>query len=119
MRLFDDNSWDVDVIASVWMLAALTTAAVAWPVLMDAARILLQAAPPAAAQAIRARCQQVLATDGVVACSNMHVWEESAGFLVATLCLTVKPSVSKSAVLNRTAALFEGFVDDLTVQIES
>lgn len=99
--------------------AASLTAVLAWPVAMETARILLQAAPASAVQSIRSRRDQVLAIDGVVDCSNVHIWEETAGIIVGTLCVAVHPSVSKSVVLRRAISAFDGLVDDLTVQVEN
>ena len=50
----------------------------ACPIFLKAARVLLQAAPHSTAYSIRARRDQVLAIDGVVQCSEVHIWEESA-----------------------------------------
>lgn len=90
-----------------------------WPILMDAVYVLLQAAPLDSVQSIRSRRQSVLALDGVVECSNVHIWEESHGLIVGTLSVYAHPSACKYTVLRRSIAAFDGLVDDLTVQVDS
>lgn len=103
----------------VHLLAAIITIHMSFPVLMHNARILLQAAPSSSLHSIRSRREQVLAIDGVIECCNMHIWEETAGFIVGTVSVVVHPYVSKPEVLRRAVVAFEGLVDDLTVQVES
>ena len=63
--------------------------------------------------------EEVLALEGVLSCGNLHVWEETADVLVGTLCVEVDGRVSKSWILEKGIAAFDGVVDDLTIQVES
>lgn len=105
--------------AALQTVVATLTAHAAVPALAHAARVLMQAAPGAVVASIRDGREAVLAIDGVLECGNVHIWEEAAGVLVGTLCVTVDAKVCKSSVLHSAVAAFDGIVDDLTVQVES
>lgn len=104
---------------AILILVILACAKFTWPTLTEAIFILLQAAPADSVQSIRTKREQVLALDGVVECSDVHIWEETQGLLVGTLSVFVHPSACKYTVLRRSIAAFDGLVDDLTVQVAS
>lgn len=103
----------LDIIASMWSVSRTV------PLLTYAIDSLMHATPPRLVNTINARREQVLALEGVLSCRNVHVWQESAGILVGTLCVEIDGWVSKSWVVDKVIAVFEGVLDDLTVQVES
>lgn len=107
------------VAAVGYVVVAALTIRSALPVGLASARVLLHGMPNACVQSMRSRREQVLAIEGVVECGHIHMWEEAAGFVVGTLCVTVQPTVSKNFVLHRAFSAFDGLVDDLTVQVEN
>ena len=105
--------------ASLDIVSSFITVACATPLLQYTTAVLMHATPPSLANAIKSAREEVLALEGVLSCANLHVWEETAGLLVGTLCVEVDGRVSKSWVLEKAIAAFEGVVDDLTIQVES
>lgn len=99
--------------------AALACALLAFPLLRLSLRVLVQGSPARVAAAVRRRVDALCRVEGVVRCENLRVWEESVGFFVATVGVLVKPGADSRFVLNQAVKLFDGVVNDLTVQVET
>lgn len=101
-------------------VVSLGAMALIWRVQSRWVRVLLQVCPRARQLAMQHAQERLATLEGVVECAALHAWEEAVGGpLVATLVVSVLPSACKTDVLNKTRALFEGVVDDLTVQMET
>lgn len=111
----------IRVSTAIVLLAIVVTVAclrMAWTILRESIYILIQTAPYESIQSIRSRRDQLLALEGVVDCVNVHVWEESQGLVVGSLHVHVDPTSCKYTVLRRAISVFDGLVDDLTIQVE-
>lgn len=99
--------------------AAIFSASIAWPLLALMVGILMQATPLKLVNIVRSRIETIMHLEGVVACSNVHIWEETAGVYVGTMSVRIKSGTSSSFILQSAVQAFNGIVDDLTVQVET
>lgn len=91
----------------------------ALPLLKLSLRVLLQATESRMVAVLKARCDQLMQVEGVLRYVNLHVWEETVGFFVGTVCVVVRKGVETRGVLDMAVKAFDGVVHDLTVQVET
>eukprot|EP00177_Eucheuma_denticulatum_P003583 GFKZ01006491.1.p1 GENE.GFKZ01006491.1~~GFKZ01006491.1.p1 ORF type:complete len:314 (+),score=44.72 GFKZ01006491.1:180-1121(+) len=91
----------------------------ALPLLRLSLRVLLQATESRMVAVLKARCDRLMQVEGVLRYVNLHVWEETVGFFVGTVCVVVRKGVETRGVLDMAVKAFDGVVHDLTVQVET
>lgn len=101
------------------VVAAVVGIWLAVPLLRLSLRILLQATEGKLVAVLQARCERLLQVEGVLRYVNLHVWEETVGFFVGTVCVVVRKGVETRGVLEMAVNAFDGVVHDLTVQVET
>lgn len=101
------------------IVAAVLGVWLAVPLLRVSLRVLLQGTEGKMVAVLKSRCDRLLQVEGVLRYVNLHVWEETVGFFVGTVCVVVKKGVETKGVLEMAVNAFDGVVHDLTVQVET
>ena len=101
------------------IIAASITAIAAFPLLKSSVKILIHAVPPSLVEKLMEKRDEVSQIDGVLSCGNIHVWEETHGRFIGTLCVTVDTTVSKDEIMRRIMSLLNGLTHDFTLQVDT